>query len=183
MPCWQKATPADVARLQETVTKVLQPVRDAFGVTRVTSWKWWSSGCRERTGAHSGGGTVDFITPNAPLWDVFQWGLENLDRGYVGRWIYEPYVEGVQGEHIHIAPRDDMWDVFAKADSSAWVEGPPDTYSPVPGWGGHSGSYQDPIEIEGVTVTVSPPFPDWLKLFLAGIGFGILMRFSSRRVR
>lgn len=182
MPCWERATPADVARLQETVTNVLQPARDRWGRIRVTSWKWWkSSSCSPRTGSHAGGGTVDFISLDSPLRDVFEWGVGALDRDYVGRWIFEPYVAGVQGAHIHVAPRADMWDQLAKADSSAWVEGPPNTYTPVPGWGGHSGTFLDPIEVEGIEVTVSRPFPDWLKLALAGVGFGIILRSASSR--
>jgi len=183
MPCWEKATPENVARLQETVSKVLQPARDRWGRIRVTSWMWWkSSGCTPRTGAHAGGGTVDFISLDASLQDVFTWGVGALDRDYVGRWIYEPYVAGVQGEHIHMAPRVDMWEQFAKADSSAWVENPPNTYTPVPGWGGHSGTLLDPIEVEGVQVTVSRPWPDWLKAVLLSVGLGIILRsVSSRR--
>lgn len=177
MPCWQRATPADVAALQETVTRVLQPVRDRWGPTVVTSWMWWRDGCTPRTGSHAQGGTVDFVTLEADLADVFRWGLDHLDRSYVGRWILEP-----SPAHIHIAPRSDMVAAFgpAKGDSLAAVEGPPNTYTPVPGWGGASGSSVDPIEIEGLEVTVSRPLPTWLWLFLAGLGFGFILRLQSQ---
>lgn len=176
MPCWERASPADVAALEATVHQVLQPVRDRFGPTVVTSWRWWRDGCTPRTGAHAGGGTVDFVPLNAALGDVFAWGLENLDRRYVGRWILEP-------DHIHVAPRSDMVEAFgpSKGDSLAAVEGPPGSYWPVPEWGGATGAPMDPIEIEGLTVTVSRPFPTWLTLFLAGLGFGIILRLTSEQ--
>lgn len=162
MPCWRYASSEDVARLEETVRRVLQPIRDRWGPVVVTSWRWWSSGCRERTGAHAAGGTVDFITPDADLTDVFAWGISQPWRDYVGRWIYEPAVPGHQGEHIHVAPIRDMSQMFAKADSAAFIETRPGQYTGVPGWGGHTGGPDDPIEVEGLTVTVSRNLPLWL---------------------
>ncbi len=184
MPCWESASPQDVERLRVTVALVLQPVRTRWGFTRVSSWKWWRNGCTPRTGSHREGGTVDFTTRDADLWQVFQWGLENLPRSYVGRWIYEPEIRGPtgeleKGEHIHMAPIPDMWGAHAKADSSAWVEGPQGVYTAVPGWGGSSGAYDDPIELEGLTVTVGKPWPLWPKLFIAGLAFGLFLRSTS----
>jgi len=182
MPCHERATAADVARLQETVNRVLQPIRDAFGTTFVTSWKWWADGCVPRTGAHAGGGTVDLVVPGAHLPDVFQWGLDNLDRSYVGRWIYEPDVPHVQGEHIHVAPIADMVAEFgpAESDSAAYVEGPPNVYTPVPGWGGASGTLTDPIQVEGLTVSVSRPVPSWVLVLLGGLALGWALRKAER---
>ena len=162
MPCWRHASPADVARLRVTAERVLQRVRDRWGSVVVSSWKWWRDGCLLRTGAHAAGGTVDFITPNADLTDVFAWGLTQPWRDYIGRWIYEPAIPGHQGEHIHMAPIADMQQQFAKADSAAYVQTGIGQYTPVPGWGGHTGGPEDPIEVEGVTVTVGRALPAWL---------------------
>lgn len=189
MPCYQHASSQDVARLQETVNRVLQPVRDVWGPTVVSSWKWWRSGCQERTGAHAGGGTVDFVVPGTNLHDVFLWGLSALDRSYVGRWIYEPTMtdpgtgQVLQEEHIHVAPTSDMVEAFgpSKGDSLAAVEGPQNVYTSVPGWGGASGSATDPIEIEGLTVTVSPLFPSWVRVLLAGLALGWLVAEAEKR--
>lgn len=156
MPCHAKASPADIAALKRTATNVLQPIRDHFGVpVVVTSWAWWKDGCVRRTGAHNGGGTVDFVVPGVSLQDVFRWGLDILPRDYVGRWIYEPAGPS-QGEHIHVAPIADMVAAFGpqKADSAAYVLTGPDSFTPVPGWGGATGAADDPISIEGITVTV-----------------------------
>lgn len=109
---WERASETQVEALQETVARVLQPIRNRFGRVRPTSWLYWSDGT-PRTGAHAQGGTVDFVTPDADLWEVFEWGKTYLlPSGFVGRWIYEPHrtaLEGApQGEHIHMAPRGDM---------------------------------------------------------------------------
>lgn len=162
MPCWRHASSEDIERLQETAARVLEPVRSKWGPVVVTSWRWWRDGCKLRTGAHRGGGTVDFITPNADLTDVFAWGLTQPWRDYIGRWIYEPAIPGHQGEHIHMAPIRDMSEQFAKTDSAAYVQTGLSQYTGVPGWGGHTGGPDDPIEIEGVTVTVDRNLPLWL---------------------
>lgn len=177
-PCYEKATPADVEKLRATVANVLQPVRDRWGPVVPTSWKWWRNGCTLRTGAHSGGGTVDFITPGASLRTVFDWGVSNLvPLGFLGRWIYEPATAS-QGEHIHAAARADMVEVFGDPNAMAYVETGPGEYAPVgapgPTWGG-AGS---PIEIPGIEVTVAavPPWAAWILLgVLAG---GIAERFK-----
>jgi len=189
MPCYQHATPQDVAALQDTVSRVLQPVRDVWGPTVVTSWRWWRDGCRPRDGAHAGGGTVDFVVPGRNLYDVFLWGLATMDRSYVGRWIYEPTLtdpttgQVLQEEHIHVAPIADMVAEFgpSKGDSLAAVEGPQNVYTPVPGWGGASGSITDPIEIEGLTVTVSPLGSAWLRAIVAGLVLGWLVAEAGKR--
>ncbi|KKM75385.1 hypothetical protein LCGC14_1390750 [marine sediment metagenome] len=184
MPCYERAGPTDVARIRTTAERVLQPVRDRWGLTRVSSWKWWRSGCTPRSGSHAHGGTVDFTVPGADLRAVFDWGLKALmPLGYIGRWIYEPELRGpagevLQGAHIHMAPVADMVSAYgpSRGDSAAYVEGPQNVYTPVPGWGGASGAYGDPIELEGLTVTVSRSVPWWAKLFAAGIVFGLLFR-------
>lgn len=117
-PGWRDATEEDVDRLEETVARVLQPIRSTFGVpVRVTSWMRWGSGT-ERTGSHAHGGTVDFVVDQGRTPDVFEWGAQQLiPSGYIGRWIYEPTrtaSEGQpQGEHIHVAPRAAMVEQFA----------------------------------------------------------------------
>lgn len=115
-PGWEEATEDDVARLQPTVARVLQPIRSAFGVpVRPTSWMRWSSG-ELRTGSHAHGGTVDFVVGDGRTPEVFEWGAQQLiPAGYIGRWIYEPQRGGpdAQGEHIHMAPLGAMVEVFA----------------------------------------------------------------------
>ncbi|MGE0161064.1 MAG: hypothetical protein AB7T31_16835 [Gemmatimonadales bacterium] len=117
-PGWRDATEEDVERLEETVARVLQPIRTALGVpVRIGSWMRWSDGS-PRSGAHAHGGTVDFTVDQGRTPDAFAWGSQHLiPSGYVGRWIYEPArsaAEGTpQGEHIHVAPRVAMVEKFA----------------------------------------------------------------------
>lgn len=114
-PGWNRpeTTEADVARLRETVARVLQPIRNAMGTDVIpTSWTHWSSGAA-RTGSHAHGGTVDFVVADGRTFEAFEWGARHLaPTGYVGRWIYEPErsaAEGQrQGEHIHMAPVEAM---------------------------------------------------------------------------
>jgi len=158
-PCWERATAADRARLVETVRRVLVPVRERWGPVIPTSWMWWRDGCVRRGGAHSKGGTVDFVVPGADLKDVHRWGIDTLLRqGYIGRWIYEPETE-TQGEHIHVAPIRDMIEAFGAGESSvlALVETPAGTYQ-VPTGGapfGLDGVPEDVVEIDGLSVTVA----------------------------
>lgn len=111
-PCWEEATEEEVARLQETVARVLQPIRDRWGRIVPTSWIWWRDSCTRRSGAHDYGGTVDFVALDADLREVWEWGRQYLlPAGYIGRWIYEPQrraPETPQEEHIHMAPVQDM---------------------------------------------------------------------------
>jgi len=189
-PCWSRASEDDVARLKETVQRVLQPFRSHVGVPVVpTSWKWWTAGCTPRTGAHAGGGTVDFDAPDlddGQLREAHDWGTRYLlPAGYLGRWIYEPlWIDDagnkVQGRHIHAAPRDDMLAANLPGDVGAYIEGPPGTYTPSAGsptWGGHSGGYGDPIPIEGITATVGPRWGAWL---LLGAVAGTLLQDRAR---
>lgn len=179
-PCWERATTDDVANLQRTVTWVLQPVRNRWGPVVPTSWKWWRSGCTPREGSHAQGGTVDFVTPEANMRAVFDWGVHTLlPQGYIGRWIYEPATEA-QGEHIHVAPRADMVAAFGKGDIGAYVETGPGEYAYAGGtWGGHTGASWDPIPIPGLDVVIPSPgaygSQTWLVLLLAAIGAGILI--------
>lgn len=185
MPCYQSATPAQIERLRETVAEVLQPVRDRWGPVKVSSWGWWSSGCTPRTGSHAHG-AVDFYTTQADLYQVFRWGVNELvPRGYVGRWIYEPHVPGVQGAHIHMAPAAAMLEAFGDPYTMAYVETSPDKYEPVSptAWGGHSGGVDDPIPIEGVTVTVAGFSRTWAWVLLGLTVGAILSRSSAFNVR
>lgn len=122
---WQRATETQVARLQETVARVLQPIRSTFGVRVIpTSWIAWSSG-ELRTGTHADGGAVDFVLEDGLTDDAFEWGAQHLvPAGYIGRWIYEPAraaAPGVarQGEHIHMAPRRAQIAHQGRAEGSA----------------------------------------------------------------
>lgn len=126
-PGWGNATESDVAALQETVVRVLQPVRDAMGVpVRPSSWMWWSDGTG-RTGSHSEPGTVDFVVDDGKTFEAFEWIDRHLvPMGYIGRNIYEPERssdEGrPQGEHIHLAPRGAMVAVFDDPRIQSYVE-------------------------------------------------------------
>lgn len=111
---WQDATDAQVRRLEETASRVLQPIRNKFGKVTPTSWVSWRSGA-PRTGSHAFGGTVDFVVDGGRTREAFEWGARYLvPAGYIGRWIYEPdrsAAEGQpQGEHVHMAPVVDMVD-------------------------------------------------------------------------
>lgn len=177
-PCWELATESQVLELQETVARVLQPIRSRFGPVWPTSWMHWSSGCVPRSGAHAQGGTVDFQVADGRTREAWEWGAQHLvPAGYIGRWIYEPERRDhqgrkVQGEHIHVAPREDMLalngdgriqvlEETAEGQYRLWFDGDPEL---------------GPIEIPGLTVTVPRPFPAWLALFLAGLGWGLLVR-------
>lgn len=101
----------------ETVARVLQPIRDRFGVpVRVTSWLTWSSG-ELRTGSHSAG-AIDFVVDDGKTREAFEWAARTLvPAGFVGRLIYEPARPATattprQGEHIHMAPRASMVEAF-----------------------------------------------------------------------
>lgn len=175
MPCYTRASASDVAKLTETVDRVLEPIREVFGEVVVTSWKWWDAGCTLRTGsAHQQGGTVDFVTPQSSLMKVFGWGTLFMPRDYVGRWIYEPsfpavldaagnVVKPAQGEHIHVAPIADMVAEFGSSygDSAAYVETSRDVYTPVAGWGGSLGTQANPIKLGGVSVALPSSIPAW----------------------
>lgn len=163
-PCWWKADASQVARLQETAARVLQPIRQRFGETVITSWLWWRDGCVPRTGAHGQGGTVDFVVPGANLWEVFEWGNQHLmPSGYIGRWIYEPET-GSQGEHIHVAPRWDMQEAFGDSTIKSLRELPSgDTYV-YHEW--TEGTLQNPYELEPLVVTATAGWGTFLGIGL-----------------
>jgi hypothetical protein len=107
---WERASEAQVARLAETVARVLQPIRSVFGVpVRPTSWVEWSDGT-PRTGAHAAGGTVDFTVDDGRTREAHEWAHRFLiPSGYIGRLIYEPSrTFPRQGEHVHMAPVADQ---------------------------------------------------------------------------
>lgn len=171
-PCYQLASEADVLTLQEITARVLQPIRNVWGPVWITSWMWWSDGCEPRTGSHAWG-AVDFVTPEADLFEVFEWGCVHLmPSGFIGRWIYEPRVtneagEVVQGEHIHCATRDAMLRAFGDGRIMALVEKEGGHY--VYGmWGlNGGGTFAAPIQIPGISVEVEAG-SSWL------VGLGIL---------
>lgn len=183
---WRRASSGQVARLQEFVDRVLQPVRDRFGPTVPTSWVEWSDG-RPRTGSHREGGTADFVVPGADLRAVFEWGRSQLlPSGYLGRWIYEPErrdSEGrkTQGEHIHGAARADMLAAFGVGDVGAFEETAEGVYAYAGGgdWGGHTGAYGDPIPIPGFDVAVPSNPVRWV---LAGIAMVALVTAAGERL-
>jgi len=160
-PCWELATSEDVERLKETCARVLQPVRNRFGKVVPTSWKWWSSGCTPRTGSHSAGGTVDFITPDADLWEVFEWGATYLlPSGYIGRWIYEPQTPQ-QGEHIHMAPRRDQLEVFGRGDIQALQELPNGNQYAYAFYDTTEGTFLDPYTLDPLVVRATAGWSSW----------------------
>jgi len=169
-PCWHLATPVDASRLQETAARVLQPVRNTWGETFITSWMWWSDGCEPRVHSHAEGGTVDFVTTEAPMMDVFEWGATHLlPSGYIGRWIYEPERKDlrgrvVQGEHIHIAPRADMIRFNGDGTIKALVEtadGDNYLYAQM-----DEGTFANPFSLDPIIVTATAK---------AGIGLLVIL--------
>lgn len=178
-PCWQLATPANAARLQETVVRVAQPVRNVWGRTYITSWMWWSGGCVPRDKTHAQGGTIDFVTTDAPMMEVFEWGATHLlPSGYIGRWIYEPERfdsrgRKVQGEHIHVAPRADMLAHNGDGTIKALVEtadGKHYVYAQM-----EEGTYLNPFALDPLTITAKPGFGRFLLIgapFLAAFLIG-----------
>lgn len=112
---WEHASDEQAARLEELAARVLQPLRTAFGVpVYPSSWIAWSDGT-PRTGVHAHGGAVDVVVSQGLTRDAWAWGREHLiPSGYVGRWIYEPQrgAPDPQGEHLHVASRGAMVDVY-----------------------------------------------------------------------
>ncbi len=179
-PCYERANEADVAKLQETVSRVLQPVRTRWGRIVPTSWMWWSDGCDPRTGSHAGGGTIDFVTRDAELYDVFEWGQTHLlPTGYVGRWIYEPdrsAPEGVpQDEHIHMAPVQDMIlhsDAAEPGVPKALEETAEGEYALRASYPGR-GTADEPFRLPGITATARAGGGLIALLLLAGLAFSL----------
>lgn len=158
-PCWQLATEQEAAKLQETAARVLQPVRNSFGPTYITSWIWWSSGCQRRSGSHSQGGTVDFVVGGGQTLDAWEWGNTHLmPSGYIGRWIYEPETD-TQGEHIHMAPRADMIAAFADPTIKSLKELPDGSTYVYQEW--TAGTFVNPYQLEPIIAYGSRGFPWW----------------------
>ena len=168
-PCWHRATAEDIRKLQETVARVLEPIRKIFGPTIITSWKWWRDGCIPRTGSHAHGGTVDFVCPQADLFQVFEWGNVHLmPTGYIGRWIYEPDTP-TQGEHIHMAPREDHLAATGDPSIQSLVEDAEGDYHLYASW--DEGTFAQPYELDPLVVTAEAGMGTWLGL---GLLFGLL---------
>lgn len=149
-PCYHRATEEQAGRLEETAARVLQPARNVFGPLEITSWTHWSD-CSPRSGAHSHGGTVDVVPLQADAREVWEWMAVHLvPSGYIGRLIYEPG-RSDQGEHIHVAAREDMVAVFGDPRIQVLEEIAPGEYRLFfddPGWA---------IPIPGLTVTAGAP--------------------------
>lgn len=164
-PCFWKASELQVERLQETVARVCQPLRNQFGPVLITSWLWWSDGCLPRTGAHAQGGTVDLVIPGHTL-EAWEWGnIHLMPSGYIGRWIWEPERwrdgERVQGEHIHCAPRDDMLAAYGDGKIQSLWETEEGSYRLAFDWT-FGGTYVDPFELPGFEVVAEASFPWWI---------------------
>lgn len=157
-PCWHLANASDVRKLQETTARVLQPIRNVFGPTYITSWKWWSHGCEARTGVHQEGGTVDLVVPGRTL-EAWEWGNTHLmPSGYIGRWIWEPNTPR-QGEHIHCAPRADMLAYNGDGRIQSLKETPTGEYFLAYEW--PSGTFTDPYRLPGITAVAQAGIPWW----------------------
>lgn len=165
VPCWTMATENDVAKLQETTARVLQPLRNEFGAVYVTSWKWWSSGCVARTGSHAQGGTIDLsVEGQGNTLRAWEWGNTYLmPSGYIGRWIYEP-ATATQGPHIHMSPRADMLAEFGDGRIQSLKELPDGGHYVFQEW--TAGTFVNPYELEGITAhgTARADIPWWLAL-------------------
>lgn len=154
-PCWELATDAEVALLQEAVRDRLQPARTRWGRIQPTSWTRWRTGCVPRTGAHADAGTVDFVPLDAPIPEVHAWMAANT-----------PYGELIdEFDHIH-ATRPGVGDphgpealVGTRATGFREVD-------PNVGFPDGSGTWGRPFELPGITVTAAR-FPAWL-------GWGVL---------
>lgn len=180
---WEQATEADVAALQETAQRVLQPVRQRFGKVVPSSWLYWSDGT-PRTGAHAYGGTVDFVTPNADLREVWEWGKTYLlPSGYIGRWIYEPEraptdTHPGQGEHIHMAPVEDMVAYVGDRKIQALEEVAEGQYVVAREYFNGTGTELAPFELPGIQVAGVRGFSwPWL---LLGLGLFVNLAGTGR---
>lgn len=150
-PGWDapQVTEADVSTLQWTVDNILQPTRDQWGPLRVTSWLWLPGvpGARQELGggAHADPGTVDFVPEAAPVSTVHRWMGSELD-GLYGELLDEQ-------THIHVS----RWGVggtnkFLALENGQWVTPGPVTPGAVEG---------PPLELAGITVSVSPSWVTW----------------------
>lgn len=159
-PCWEHASETDVAKLQETAARVLQPVRNVFGPVYITSWKWWRDGCEPRTGTHAQGGTVDFVVSGGRTEDAWRWGNTHLmPSGYIGRWIYEPDGPS-QNEHIHMAPRADRMALKGDGSIKSLRELPNGDMYVFQSW--EAGTFVNPYRLEGITAYATAGIPWWL---------------------
>ena len=154
-PCYEHATEADVAFLQETVDQRLQPTRDRFGRIVPTSWRWWRRHCTPREGAHGDPGTVDIVPLDAPIPEVHRWMAAHV-----------PYGEVIdEFDHIHITrpgvgdPHGPEALVGDRASGFVAVD-------PTVGFPGGEGTYGRPFDLPGLTVSVAR-FPN-LRWAVAG---------------
>lgn len=174
-PCWELATEEQIRKLQETSARVLQPLRNVFGTTYITSWLWWANGCEPRTGVHKEGGTVDIVLPGSTL-EAWEWGNTYLmPTGYIGRWIYEPQTPR-QGEHIHCAPRADMLAYNGDGRIQSLKELPNGEYWLAMEWA--EGTYENPYELPPLEVVAEAGLHPLLSLL--GIFLLLTFDFSSQ---
>jgi hypothetical protein len=160
-PCWWLASPADIARLQETAARVAQPLRNTFGPVYITSWKWWREGCEPRDGVHELGGTIDLVVPGRTR-EAWEWGNTHLmPTGFIGRWIYEPESSS-EHEHIHVAPRQDMLEYNGDGRIQSLEKLRSGDYAVELEW--QAGTAANPYQLEPLVVSARAGIPWWIGL-------------------
>ena len=99
LPCWHKATPADVERVRPLIHKAIEPAVEALGAVRITSWGWWASReCTPRMSAGHRAGAIDFVPEQVSVSRFFDWMRVNEKTRPWGKLINER-------DHIHMTPR------------------------------------------------------------------------------
>jgi len=164
IPCWELYTEAQADEAAEFAARVAQPIRHQFGRTDITSGRYWAAGCVPRTGSHAFG-AMDLVVSGGRTKEAWKWGATALmPSGYIGRWIYEPtrYDETgrkIQGEHIHVAPREAMLAYNGDGRIQALEELEDGSTYVFLDWVG--GTQANPYELDPLVVTASRGLPWW----------------------